>query len=67
MKCPDCQSEQHFVIESRSSGSFIRRRRECVDCSLRWTTREISLEEIRKFERLEQQNAKLRSLLEENI
>jgi transcriptional regulator NrdR family protein len=67
MKCPNCQSEQHFVIESRSSGSFTRRRRECADCSIRWTTREISLEEIRKFERLEQQNAKLRSLLEESI
>ncbi len=40
MKCHHCQSPESKVIESRESrdGSTVRRRRECVKCSYRFTT-----------------------------
>jgi transcriptional repressor NrdR len=46
MKCPYCSSLSDKVIDSRESqeGEVIRRRRECTDCTRRFTT----------YERLEQ-------------
>lgn len=40
MKCPFCGHEEDKVIESRPArdGAAIRRRRECLDCSRRYTT-----------------------------
>ncbi len=42
MHCPKCSSMEHKVIETRVSkdGDSIRRRRECLECSYRFTTRE---------------------------
>lgn len=44
MKCPYCDSEEHSVLESRTSddgvNTSIRRRRECESCSKRFTTYE---------------------------
>ncbi len=40
MKCPYCKNEGDKVIDSRSSGDNIRRRRECTHCSRRFTTYE---------------------------
>lgn len=42
MKCTQCQHEETKVIESRdvAEGASIRRRRECTDCSHRFTTYE---------------------------
>ncbi len=42
MKCPKCQSCESKVIESRdvAGGDSIRRRRECEQCSSRFTTYE---------------------------
>ncbi len=42
MKCPQCQSADSKVVESRdvASGESIRRRRECESCSARFTTYE---------------------------
>ncbi len=42
MKCPYCSSEETRVVNSRPSdeGAAIRRRRECVVCSRRFTTYE---------------------------
>jgi transcriptional repressor NrdR len=42
MKCPFCQKGDSQVIESRTvdDGSLIRRRRECLKCSKRFTTHE---------------------------
>ena len=42
MRCPDCSSLDDKVVDSRASddGSAIRRRRECLDCYLRYTTYE---------------------------
>lgn len=43
MKCPYCSYEESKVIDSRSTdeGERIRRRRECLNCSRRFTTYEI--------------------------
>lgn len=43
MKCPFCGYTESKVIDSRPAeeGSTIRRRRECLDCSKRFTTYEI--------------------------
>lgn len=40
MKCPQCQCGSSRVIDSRSAenGQIIRRRRECENCSYRFTT-----------------------------
>lgn len=42
MKCPSCGEVNNKVIDSRSSkdASVIRRRRECIECHRRFTTRE---------------------------
>jgi transcriptional repressor NrdR len=42
MKCPRCKQDNDRVVDSRaaSDGSAIRRRRECLDCYLRYTTYE---------------------------
>lgn len=42
MPCPRCQHPESVVNDSRPNkdGSFIRRRRICVKCGLRWTTYE---------------------------
>lgn len=42
MKCPFCGNTEDKVIDSRSSteGDFIRRRRECLKCTRRFTTYE---------------------------
>ncbi|MHB8055371.1 MAG: transcriptional regulator NrdR [Candidatus Aminicenantales bacterium] len=47
MKCPFCGHEDSKVIDSRESkkGISIRRRRECISCSRRFTTYE-KIEEI---------------------
>ena len=43
MKCPFCGFEESKVIDSRPTdeGERIRRRRECIKCSKRFTTYEI--------------------------
>jgi len=50
VRCPDCDSTQHIVLNSKPSESkrsiaairhndnCIRRRRECLRCDYRWTT-----------------------------
>ena len=40
MKCQYCQSENSKVVDKRSTGDAIRRRRECLDCGKRYTTYE---------------------------
>jgi len=44
MYCPFCNAEDTRVIDSRltNDGSSVRRRRECTDCSERFTTFEIA-------------------------
>ena len=47
MRCPKCTSIEDKVIDSRISkeGSTIRRRRECLECSHRFTTTETLVRE----------------------
>ncbi len=47
MRCPFCKSDNDKVVDSRASeaGAVIRRRRECLECSRRYTTYE-RVEEI---------------------
>ena len=40
MHCSKCGNDESKVIESRDTGSSIRRRRECIKCSNRYTTYE---------------------------
>lgn len=40
MRCPYCKHTEDKVIDSRSSGDSIRRRRECLSCGKRFTTYE---------------------------
>ena len=42
MKCPECGNIEDRVLETRESrdGEYIRRRRECLHCSKRFTTYE---------------------------
>ena len=40
MKCPSCGEPESKVIDSRSLGEEIRRRRECIKCRFRFTTYE---------------------------
>lgn len=42
MRCPECGGLEDKVIDSRSAddGAVIRRRRQCTDCSARFTTLE---------------------------
>ena len=42
MKCPRCKEDNDRVVDSRAAadGSAIRRRRECLECYLRYTTYE---------------------------
>ncbi len=42
MRCPFCSCEEDKVVDSRTSkeGQAVRRRRECLDCSKRFTTYE---------------------------
>ena len=48
MKCPNCNSLENKVVDSRMSreGDIIRRRRECLSCSGRFTTYERVEEEF---------------------
>lgn len=40
MRCSRCNFEDSKVIDSRTSGDAIRRRRECIQCGERFTTHE---------------------------
>jgi len=38
--CPICDNPESIVLDSRPHEKGIRRRRECVECKVRWTTME---------------------------
>ena len=60
MKCPYCGSEDSKVIDSRDINDGVRRRRQCLDCSSRYTTYERvlpgSLFVVKKDQRREEFN-----------
>ncbi len=62
MKCPFCGSDNHHVVDSRTtSDGEIRRRRECEDCMNRFTTYErvmdVQLRIIKRDKRREDYNS----------
>lgn len=40
MRCPECDADDSRVVDSRTAGDGIRRRRECASCGTRFTTQE---------------------------
>lgn len=40
MRCPSCQHGESRVVDSRTTGDTIRRRRQCGSCGARFTTHE---------------------------
>lgn len=40
MSCPACSHGQAFTVDTRPSGVWVRRRRECANCRHRYTTYE---------------------------
>ncbi len=40
MRCPACHCEDSKVVDSRTTGAAIRRRRQCSGCGFRFTTHE---------------------------
>ena len=56
MICPFCSNQETKVLDSRESENSVRRRRECINCSKRYTTYErveIDLTVIKKDNRKE--------------
>lgn len=54
MKCPKCSAMQDKVVDSRplKDGAAVRRRRECLACSYRYTTyEEVEGEDLRVLKR----------------
>lgn len=49
MKCPACSSEKHSVVHSTRRQNQVTRRRKCVSCGEKFTTRE-RLAELSKEE-----------------
>ena len=66
MNCPLCGNELR-VVDSRPSGSSIRRRRDCDHCRFRTTTYEITMDEMIRFQKLEREKQniinKIRALI----
>jgi transcriptional repressor NrdR len=52
MKCPQCKGEQFGVVDTRPSyGNTQKRRRKCFDCDHRWTTYEITDDEMKEYKK----------------
>ena len=51
MNCSKCNSSKNKVLESRKVDVCIRRRRECLDCSFRFSTQENIVLQKNKAER----------------
>lgn len=62
MTCPNCGSYQLRTVDSRPYDSQVRRRKECTECSVRFNTIEIPLEE---YKELKQQAAETFVICEE--
>ncbi len=60
MRCPFCDHGESKVVDSRDSGDEIRRRRECLQCSRRFTTYERAqtriMQVVKRDERREEFN-----------
>lgn len=50
LSCPKCGAHISHVVDTRPSGGFVRRRRQCV-CGIRYTTHETVQEEPKRLGR----------------
>jgi transcriptional regulator NrdR family protein len=54
MICPECKSKNVYIHDSRQSDESTRRRRWCAECGHRFSTFEISLEELQRLKKKEE-------------
>lgn len=72
MTCPVCGGKTH-IVDSRSDGETVRRRRECLECKHRFTTKEIDVNLLDKLLKtaektrdvIQNQLGKIKSLIEQ--
>ncbi len=64
MKCPECGGIDIGVLDTRDAPyNRVRRRRYCVPCRTRWTTFEISKEDLDGLLKLRRNKHKIRDAL----
>ena len=49
MKCPQCKTGSAWVMCSREKEGSVRRRRRCKQCGYRFTTAEISVDDLKRI------------------
>ena len=54
MICPKCKSKNVYIHDSRQIEDLTRRRRWCAECGYRFTTFEISYEELQRLKKNEE-------------
>jgi len=64
VECFSCKKDGLMIIESRKSGTAIRRRKECVYCGNRETTYELSQKEYFEFKKSHALANKLKALIQ---
>lgn len=52
MNCPNCNSNHLIVADSRNKEFGIQRRRECLDCGVRFNTVEINMDEYKELKEM---------------
>ena len=65
MRCPEC-GEETEVVDSRKSHNTIRRRRECLNCGLRFTTYEVLDYDYQDLKKLLECSKELHSIIKRN-
>jgi transcriptional repressor NrdR len=71
MKCQKCKKGRTVVIDSRTSGNSIRRRRKCLKCGYRFSTLEV-LKEKKKlmeegYKKSNKENVEIAKKIEKHI
>ena len=52
MQCPKCKNDDTSVVDSRPTGETNRRRRQCVACGYRFTTREVMDDDLQELKNI---------------
>ncbi|WP_374759923.1 NrdR family transcriptional regulator [Acidithiobacillus thiooxidans] len=66
MNCPQCGKKGLRVINSRTRNESVYRRRECVACSFRFSTTEISMADYQSLQSCCQRICQLQQILKES-
>lgn len=67
MNCPKCGADALKVVDTRGGDGTVRRRRECLICSYRFTSYEISEAKMSKYERAVRKMQKMDRTIQEII